>query len=142
MTFTIKEVPDIQRFMWKNPDEIEPGIVWDSREYPLDMRVDFKGKDNTGRVVLVEAKNKAGKSHVYQVLAQKYRYLYAHLGEDFRNLLVCYRANPEAKALAKKTDIEVIELGEPLLEDVLADYATFKGFLSRRQYDAFLYTCS
>ena len=59
-----------------------------------------------------------------------------------RNLLVCYHANPEAKTLAKKTDIEVIELGEPLLEDVLADYATFKGFLSRRQYDAFLYTCS
>ena len=61
LTIKIKEVPDIQRYMWLNPNSIEAGLVWNRREYPLDMRVDFIGRDEGGKVVLVEAKNQAKK---------------------------------------------------------------------------------
>ena len=45
------------------------GLTWTSKEYPLDMKVDFLGTDSEGNPVLVEAKNKAKKDHIYQVLA-------------------------------------------------------------------------
>ena len=139
LTFRLKEVPDIQRFIWTNPEALEAGISWDKKEYPLDMKVDFKGQDATGIVVLAEAKNKAKQDHVYQAIAQKYRYWYAHIGDDFRMILVCYATSPEVKSFAEGFDIEVIELGEPMVVDVVADYDQYQWMLPRRQFEAFGY---
>jgi len=135
----IKEVPDIQRWIWQNPYKIEEGLYWERKEYPFDIRVDFKGKDKKNKVVFGEAKNKAKRDHVYQVIAQKYCYLYAHVGEKFRNLLICREASKSAKILAKKFGIKVIELPAKALEEIKLDYSKIESFLTKRQFEAFSY---
>lgn len=135
----IKEVPDIQRWVWQNPYKIEKGLSWEKKEYPFNIKVDFKGKDKKNEVVFGEAKNKAKKDHVYQVIAQKYCYLYAHIGEKFRNLLICREANKGAKTLAKEFGIEVIELPAKALEEIKLDYSKIESFLTKRQFEAFSY---
>jgi predicted DNA-binding protein YlxM (UPF0122 family) len=135
----VKEVPEIQRWIWQNPHKIEDGLSWNRKEYPFNIRVDFKGKDKTAKVVLGEAKNKAKKDHVYQVIAQKYCYLYAHVGEHFRTLLICQKASEGAKTLAKKFGIEVIELPTKALKEIKLDYSKIEGFLTKRQFEAFSY---
>ncbi len=137
LDFHFKKVPDIQRYIWTNPNALEVGIVWDRREYPLNMKVDFKGQDARGLAVLAEAKNRAKMDDVYQAIAQKYRYLYSHPNEDFRMILVCYTIEPDAKEHATSFNIEVIELGEPMVQDIVADYDDYKSVFSRRQFEAF-----
>ena len=137
MSIKIKEIPDIQRWVWKNPHKIEEGLVWEKKEYPFNIKVDFKGKDKENRVVLGEIKNVAKRDHVYQVLAQKYCYLYANVGEKFRNLLICREANKSAATLAKEFGIEVIELPVEILEEIKLDYSKIENFLTKRQYEAF-----
>ena len=142
MAVKIKEVPDIQRYIWNHPESIKTGLSWNRREYPLDMKVDFLGTDSEGVPILVEAKNKAKKDHVYQVLAQKYRYMYAHIGSNFRNILACYAADDETKTLAELANIEIIELGEPMLNEITADYNQYASVFTKKQFDTFIYLYS
>lgn len=118
------------------------GLTWTSKEYPLDMKVDFLGTDSEGNPVLVEAKNKAKKDHIYQVLAQKYRYMYAHVGSKFSNILACYETNDETKTLAELVNIEIIELGEPMLNEIITDFSQYASVFTKRQFDAFIYLYS